>query len=308
MTNSLLSSTAAPARQTDEETLVRENLPLVGYLVSEVLAKVPAHVSRAELTSAGLAALAFAVRAYDPGRGVPFNRFASIRIRGALIDELRNTDWASRSVRAKARRHDAVIQKLTTELGRTPTDAEIATALGVDPSEIAGDRHDVHRAVVLSLDGFADPDAVESIAPAVDASPEDQVLAHERIGYLHDAVLLLPERLRLVVTQYYFEERPMAETAAQLGVTESRVSQMRAEALTLLRGGLNSVLGESSPESSPESSTAARPDAAPAGRAAKRHEAYYAAVAANSDYRTRLSARPVDTRPVDLRAPHHDSA
>ncbi len=289
MTNSLLSPTAPPARASEEEALVRENLPLVGYLVSEVLAKVPSHVSRAELTSAGLAALAFAVRAYDPARGVPFNRFASIRIRGALIDELRNTDWASRSVRAKARRQDAVIQKLTTELGRTPTDTEVATALGVDPADIAEDRHDVHRAVVLSLDGFADPEAVESIAPAVDASPEDQVLAHERIGYLHDAVLMLPERLRLVVTQYYFEERPMAETAAQLGVTESRVSQMRAEALTLLRGGLNSALAEPRSE--------AAPVPAPAGRAAKRHEAYYAAVASNSDYRARLSARPVDTRP-----------
>ena len=286
MTNSLLSHNVTPARASDEEALVRENLPLVGYLVSEVLAKVPSHVSRAELTSAGLAALAFAVRAYDPDRGVPFHRFASIRIRGALIDELRNTDWASRSVRAKARRQDEVVQKLTTELGRVPTDTEVATALGVDPAEVAGDRHDVHRAVVLSLDGFADPEAVESVAPAVEVTPEEQVLAYERIGYLHDAVLMLPERLRLVVTQYYFEERPMAETAAQLGVTESRVSQMRAEALALLRGGLHAALDEARPQAAP-----------PAGRAAKRHEAYYAAVAAHSDYRSRLSARPVDTRP-----------
>jgi RNA polymerase sigma factor for flagellar operon FliA len=287
VTNCVLSSPATPARGIDEEAVVREHLPLVGYLVSEVLAKVPAHVSRAELTSAGLAALAFAVRAYDPVRGVPFQRFASIRIRGALIDELRNTDWASRSVRAKARRQDAVVQKLTTELGRTPTDAEVAEALGVNPATIGADRHDVHRAVVLSLDGFADPEAVESLALSPDAGPEDQLLEHERIGYLHDAVLLLPERLRLVVTQYYFEERPMAETAAELGVTESRVSQMRAEALELLRGGLSSALAEKG----------ARPDF-PAGRAARRHAAYYASVATNSDYRSRLSARPVDTRPV----------
>jgi RNA polymerase sigma factor for flagellar operon FliA len=283
VTNSLLSQNAVLSRENAEEALVREHLPLVGYLVSEVLAKVPAHVSRAELTSAGLAALAFAVRAYDADRGVPFTRFASFRIRGALIDELRNTDWASRSVRAKARRQDSVIQKLTTELGRTPTDAEIAEALGVDPAEIGADRHDVHRAVVLSLDGFADPEAVESMAPSQDAGPEEQLLDHERIGYLHDAVMLLPERLRTVVTQYYFEERPMAETAAELGVTESRISQMRAEALTLLRGGLNAVFAEESPP-------------AATGRAAKRHEAYYAAVATSSDYRSRLSARPVDTR------------
>lgn len=298
MTNSLLTLAATPSRALAEETLVRENLPLVGYLVSEVLAKVPAHVSRAELTSAGLAALAFAVRAYDPDRGVPFNRFASIRIRGALIDELRATDWASRSVRTKARRQDTVIQKLTTELGRTPTDAEVAEALGVDPAKIGADRHDVHRAVVLSLDGFADPEALESMAPSQDAGPEEQLLARERIGYLHDAVLLLPERLRLVVTQYYFEERPMAETAAELGVTESRVSQMRAEALTLLRGGLNAALAD-------EHSADATPST---GRAAKRHEAYYSAVAINSDYRARLSARPVDTRPQHVQSGTRNTA
>jgi RNA polymerase sigma factor for flagellar operon FliA len=138
--------------------------------------------------------------------------------------------------------------------------------------------------VVLSLDGFADPEALETLAPSADAGPEDQVLNFERLGYLHDAVMLLPERLRVVVTQYYFEERPMAETAAELGVTESRISQMRAEALQLLRGGLTNVFAE-------------QPAEPATGRAAKRHEAYYAAVAGNSDYRARLSARPVDTRP-----------
>ncbi|MGQ0843536.1 MAG: sigma-70 family RNA polymerase sigma factor [Sporichthyaceae bacterium] len=285
MTNALLSPTALSAA--DEEALVRENLPLVGYLVAEMLAKVPAHVSRADLVSAGQAALLLAVRAYDAARGVPFPRFAAIRIRGALIDELRTSDWATRSVRAKARRQDAVSTALTAELGRTPTDAEIATRLGVDLSEIDADRNDVHRSVVLSLDGFADPEAVASLAPSVEPGPEEQLLAHERIGYLHDAVTLLPERLRTVVLQYYFEERPMSETAAELGVTESRISQLRAEALTLLRGGLDAALA-------PNESAA---PTAGGSRSARRNEAYYAAVAGSSDYRRRLAARPVDTRP-----------
>jgi RNA polymerase sigma factor for flagellar operon FliA len=285
VTNALLSPTAA-ATVADEEALVRENLPLVGYLVAEMLTKVPAHVNKADLISAGQAALLLAVRGYDPSRGVPFQRFAAIRIRGALIDELRTTDWASRSVRAKARRQDAVTTTLTTELGRTPTDAEIAARLGVDLAEVEADRNDVHRSVVLSLDGFADPEAVAGLAPAGEAGPEDQVLAHERIGYLHDAVMLLPERLRTVVVQYYFEERPMAETAAELGVTESRISQLRAEALTLLRGGLTAALSPGEQAKAPAG-----------GRAAKRNEAYYAAVATHSDYRSRIAARPVDTRP-----------
>src|SRR4051812_30031163 len=87
----------------DEAALVTESLPLVGYLVSEMIGRVPAHVSRDDLTSAALAALAFAARGFDPSRGVPFGRFASSRIRGAIIDELRSNDWASRSVRSKAR-------------------------------------------------------------------------------------------------------------------------------------------------------------------------------------------------------------
>ncbi|MGQ0632579.1 MAG: sigma-70 family RNA polymerase sigma factor [Sporichthyaceae bacterium] len=273
-----------------EDSLVREHLPLVGYLVSEMLGKVPAHVNRADLTSAGLAALAFAARSFEAGRGVPFHRFASIRIRGALIDELRSTDWASRSVRAKERRREAATAELAAALGRTPTPAEIAEALGVDPAELNAASHDVARAVVLSLDSFAENDVLDAVAPAAAESPEQALIDHEQLGYLHDGVLELPERLRQVVTQYYFEERPMAETAAELGVSESRVSQMRAEALALLRGGLLSALGAQDP-----------PTVADNGRAARTKQAYYAAVAARSDYRARLDARPLDLRPLQAR-------
>jgi RNA polymerase sigma factor for flagellar operon FliA len=258
---------------------------LVGYLVSEVLTKVPAHISRADLTSAGLAALAFAARAYEPARGVPFARFASIRIRGALVDELRTNDWASRSVRARARRLEGAVTTLTATLGRTPTDAEVAESLGVDPAELDADRSDVARALVLSLDGFADPDAVGGAVPGTDPTPDEQVLGMERLGYLHDAVALLPDRLRLVVGRYFFEERPMAEIAAELGVTESRISQLRAEALTLLRDSLRAALDGRAP--------------APAeGRAAARREAYCAAVATHRSWRARLDTRPVDMRPA----------
>jgi RNA polymerase sigma factor for flagellar operon FliA len=280
----LFSCAGADTRQAAEEVIVRENLPLVGYLVSELLFKVPAHISRAELTSAGLAALAFAARAYDPSRGVPFARFASIRVRGALVDELRTGDWASRSVRARAPRQDGAVTARTATVGPPPTDAEVAQSLGVDPAELDADRRDVARALVLSLDGFADPEAVAGAANSTEPPPDEQILAAERLGYLHDAVALLPERLRLVVGRYFFEERPMADIAAELGVTESRVSQLRAEALTLLRGSLQMALGDSQPEPTE-------------GRAAARKEAYYAAVAAHRTYRARL-----DTKPVELRA------
>jgi RNA polymerase sigma factor for flagellar operon FliA len=268
----------------EEEDLVRSNLPLVGYLVSEMMGKLPVHVSRDELMSAGLAALAFAARGFDPSRGVPFGRFASTRIRGALIDELRSHDWASRSVRARARQRDAAVQDLAATLGRTPTPEEVAQSLGVPTAEVDAVEHDVQRAVVLSLDGFVDPMVLEEQAPVGDVSPDEHLMVNERIGYLHDAITVLPERLRTVVTQYFFEERPMDDIAADLGVSESRVSQMRAEALVLLRDGLNSALD---PDLVPE---AQRPD----GCANRRREAYFSALAAQSDFRARVSARPVD--------------
>ncbi len=112
----------------DIEDLVREHMPMVGHLVRELLNRVPGHVHSDDLSSAGFAALLGAARTFDVTRGIPFHRFAAVRIRGALLDELRDSDWASRSVRSRARRHDAAAQELTATLGRTPTAQELADA------------------------------------------------------------------------------------------------------------------------------------------------------------------------------------
>src|SRR5690242_10021845 len=220
------------------EDLMREHIPLVGHLVRETLSRVPAHVNRDDLTSAGLLALVTAAKAYDPTHGVPFSRFVAIRIKGALVDALRGLDWATRSVRHRARQVEQVRVELTGALGRMPTSKELAEALGLAVDEVDAVEDDVRRAVVLSLQGFTTGSA-EDLVSEPTPGPEDLLLHRERIGYLHDAIEALPERLRLVVTQYFLEERPMAEVAAELGVTESRVSQLRAEALVLLRDGMN---------------------------------------------------------------------
>jgi RNA polymerase sigma factor for flagellar operon FliA len=268
--------TAAPDARAIED-LVRAHLPLVGHLVREMLSRLPAHVSREDLVSAGMAALATAARSFDPERGTPFGSFATTRIRGALLDELRGLDWASRSVRARARRIEAAQQELTAALGRTPSRAELAQALGIAVDEIKSVDEDVQRAVVLSLQGFAAGTA-EDMVPERTPGPEELILHREKVGYLHNAIEALPERLRRVVQAYFFEERPMAEIAAELGVTESRISQLRAEALVLLRDGLNSHL-EPSLVSSPER---------PGGCVARRRETYYAQIAARGDLRSRL--------------------
>jgi RNA polymerase sigma factor for flagellar operon FliA len=257
---------------------VRAHLPLVGHLVREMLGRLPAHVSREDLISAGMAALAGAGRSFDPSRGIPFGSFATSRIRGALLDELRGLDWASRSVRARARRVETVQQELTGRLGRTPTQQELAEAMGVAVDELKTIDDDVQRAVVLSLQGFTAGSAEELVKERT-AGPEDLILHRERIGYLHQAISALPDRLRRVVTAYFFDERPMNDIAGELGVTESRVSQLRAEALVLLRDGLNIHLD---------------PDllgglGGGGGCVARRREAYYANIAAQGDLNSRLS-------------------
>jgi RNA polymerase sigma factor (sigma-70 family) len=152
------------------EDLIREHLPLVGHLVRQTLGRLPAHVSREDLVSAGIAALAGAAKAFDPSRGIPFGSFATTRIRGAILDELRGLDWASRSVRARARQVDAMQQELTAALGRTPTNQELAEALGVSVDELQSIDDDVQRAAVLSLQGFAAGSA-EDMVPERAAGP-----------------------------------------------------------------------------------------------------------------------------------------
>ena len=275
MTNT--TSRTTPADQA-LETLVREHLPLVGHLVREMLSRVPAHVNRDDLTSAGLAALAAAAKTYDPTRGTPFGSFATVRIRGALLDELRGLDWASRSVRHRARKIETATAELTANLGRTPTDTELAETLGVAIAELHSAADDVQRAVVLSLQGFAAGTA-EDLVPDRTQGPEELLLHREKIGYLHQAITALPERLRTVVESYFLDEHPMAQIANQLGVTESRVSQLRAEALTLLRDGINSQLD---PEQIPTPTRTT-------GCIARRRNTYYNDIAARGNLHTRLT-------------------
>jgi RNA polymerase sigma factor for flagellar operon FliA len=257
------------------EALVRENLALVGHIVRETMTRLPAHIGRDDLTSAGMTALVLSAQGYDESRGVPFARFAAIRIRGALVDELRSMDWASRSVRGRAREVEAARNQLAVTLGRSPRTHEVAETMGVSVSELGSIDADVHRASVLSLQGFA-PETGAAMVADVQRGPEQLVLDREQLGYLHDAIAELPERLRHVVQAYFFDQRQMADIAAELGVTESRISQLRAEALKLLRHGLASA----------EPELAEVPE--PTGRAGARVASYAAAVAARGTLSSRL--------------------
>jgi RNA polymerase sigma factor for flagellar operon FliA len=277
MTNNVATTeaTTSPAATLSADQLVEQNLPLVGHLVRETMTRLPAHVNRDDLISAGMTALVLSARGYEEGRGVPFARFAAIRIRGALLDELRNMDWASRSVRSRARELETVRSSLTAAMGRSPRPDELANAMGVSAAELSSIDADVQRASVLSLQGFA-PETGAALMPDAQRGPEQLIVDREQLGFLHDAIEELPERLRYVVRCYFFEQRQMSDIAAELGVTESRISQLRAEALKLLRHGMKAQFEEETVEE-------------PAGRSGAKLASYAAAIATRSTLSSRLN-------------------
>lgn len=237
--------------QTERNRLVVENLPLVGYLVSEVSARAT-HLSRDDLASAGAVALVTAADAFDATAGVPFSAYARRRIIGAFADEMRAGDWATRSIRRRIKETIEVRETLSAALGRTPTTTEIAQALGVDRDTVRAGLADAGRTVTTLDDTVADTLACGALLP------EDTVLVAERLAYLRAAVAALPEKMRLIVQEIYFNDKTVKELAAELGITHSAVSQQRTEAIRLLRDGLNALYADAiDADRAPESRIAA---------------------------------------------------
>src|SRR5699024_2992612 len=205
-------------------------------------------VQRDELAAAGSLALVQAARGFNPELGVPFARYAATRIRGAILDELRGMDWATRGTRQRARRLSELTERLTANLGRAPRPEELADAMGVGVQDVRSIRDDAQRRLV-SLD--ADTTTGAATLSAKGLGPEDRVVVEERLRYLTAGVQELPEKLRVVVEGIFIQERPVAEIAEELGVTQSRISQLRTQALGMLRDAMNSALD---PELAPEPS------------------------------------------------------
>jgi RNA polymerase sigma factor for flagellar operon FliA len=217
--------------RSERNALVVENLPLVGYLVSELCARAT-HLSRDDLASAGAVGLITAAEAFKPELGIPFGAFARKRILGAFADDMRASDWASRSARKRIKETLSVSESLTSALGRTPSVDEIASALGVDRSVAVDALADASRSL-----SALDETTAEFLA-ADGALPEETLLESEQLGFLRAAVDVLPEKMRHIVTRIYFEDQSVKELAEELGTTHSAVSQTRAEAIRLLKDGM----------------------------------------------------------------------
>ena len=287
---------ASPLSRDEVTELIERNLPLVQHVLFQVAAHYPRHADREELAQAATLGLVEAAHRFDPARGVPFERWVSMRVRGAIVDAARALDFAPRSLRAAARTVEDAHNQLLTRLGRTPTPEEVASEMQVPVRDLHELQGRVHRALVLSLDapcGEEDGDPLtlaDGLVETVYVDPSTQLEERERAAYLRDALALLPDRLQAVVSGYFLEGRSSAELAEELGVTESRVSQMRSEGLALMRAGFTAQYSDSPVDEEPQS-----------GRAANRRAAYAAALSSRSSYSDRLS-RPARMVPAQRRS------
>lgn len=274
---------------TSLDSLIEAHLPLVKHVVLQVAGHFPRHVDRHELARAGALGLVEAARRFDEARGVPFDRFAARRIRGAILDAVRAVDWAPRSVRALGRALEAAEQDLANCNGTTPTTEQLAAAMGLTEPELAVVRDRVFRSVVLALEhgvvGAGDDgenlSLGEVLADRTAAEPSEDLESRELLGYLRDAVRLLPERHRSVIVGYFLDGRSSSELAAELTVTESRISQVRSEALAMLRDGI-----EAQYDAPVEPAVAV----SGAGRTERRRASYASAIGEASAWRERLVA------------------
>jgi RNA polymerase sigma factor for flagellar operon FliA len=238
------------------DRLILTYAPLVKYVAGRVGSGLPAHVDEEDLVSYGLLGLMGAIDRFDPSRDIKFETFAIARIKGAIIDELRSLDWVPRSVRSRARDIERAMADLERQLHRAPTDEEIADKLGISEEELDDSLTDISRSSIAALDelwtisGSSGGDQVALIDTIEDSSgpdPQGALAQTELREALGEAIARLPEREKLVVTLYYYEELTLREIGEVLGVTESRVSQLHTKAILRLKarlaGGARAMTG-----------------------------------------------------------------
>jgi RNA polymerase sigma factor FliA len=230
------------------DRLILTYAPLVKFVAGRLGASLPSHVDEQDLVSYGLLGLIGAIERYDPDREIKFETYAIVRIKGAIIDELRSLDWVPRSVRSRAREIERAIVELERSLMRAPTDEEIAAKVGISGDELDRSLFEISRSSMAALDELWTPQSggdqvalIDTIEDASGADPEFSLEQSELNEALAEAISRLPEREKLVVTLYYYEELTLREIGEVLGVTESRVSQLHTKAVLRLKARLSGV-------------------------------------------------------------------
>jgi RNA polymerase sigma factor FliA len=229
------------------DRLILTYAPLVKYVAGRLGSGLPAHVDEGDLVSYGLLGLIGAIERYEPDRDVKFETYAIARIKGAIIDELRAMDWVPRSVRSRAREIERAIAELEAKLGRAPSDEEIASKVGITTEELESSLTEISRSSIAALDelwtvsgsGGDQIALIDTIEDTDAPDPQSSLSQTEMREAIADAIARLPEREKLVVTLYYYEELTLREIGEVLGVTESRVSQLHTKAILRLKARLS---------------------------------------------------------------------
>lgn len=236
-----------PTFQENRDEMIIAHMPMVRYLVNKIASQLPPHLDREDLMSAAVIGLITAAERFDPSRGVQFKTFVEQRIRGTIMDELRAQDWLTRSVRDKYKRLEREFARLEQKLGRNPTSEEVAEAMEMDLTEYFGLLEEVHFLSVVSLDdSWEDEDGspfglLDVLEDKGAENPQQQMLNREMVGLMADAIETLPEKERIVITLYYFEDMNLKEIGGVLSLTESRICQLHSQAVVRLRSKMRNM-------------------------------------------------------------------
>ena len=238
----------------ERDRILLEQLPQVRYLARRIHERLPRHVPLEDMVHAGVIGLIDALNKFDHSKRVQFGSYAKFRIRGAILDSLREMDWGPRELRRKARRVEEAQRTLSLDLSRSPTEVEVAAELNLELREFQRLLTELDGLEVSSLhlespwDG-KEEDLCDSLANAPEDTPFFRCMRSEMKELLARAVADLPEKERQVLALYYFEELTMKEVGAVLGIGESRVSQIHSLALVRLRVRLDELMSAAKPAS-----------------------------------------------------------
>ena len=247
--NGLAAYSAMQEQEYNYDELVNKHAPLVKRIAYHLMNRLPPNVQADDLIQAGMIGLLEASRNYDPSQGASFPTYAGIRIRGAMLDEIRRSDWTPRSVHRKARVVADAMREIENEQGRDARDVEVAEVLGMSLKEYHAILQDASGCRIFSLDELTSVgDVMRGQVGGVHAGPFEGLQKEAFKGALSDAIAGLPEREQLVMALYYDEELNLREIGQVLGVSESRVCQIHSQAALRLRSRLEEWLADSGEE------------------------------------------------------------
>jgi RNA polymerase sigma factor for flagellar operon FliA len=233
-----------------EEVIVKYS-PMIKYVANRIAMRLPPHIEVDDLISVGVLGLMDAISKYDSTRGAKFKTYAEFRVRGAILDELRSMDWVPRSIRQKASQVDKVVVALQSKLRRQPEDEEVAKEMGLSLDQFHNTLNETKSIPIFSLEDLGiekesgeQQSLLDCLAGKADADPQTQIRLIELKEIIAKAIDALPEKERLMVSLYYYEELTMKEIGAVLDITESRVSQIHSKAVYRLRTKLKAIIAE----------------------------------------------------------------